>query len=47
MGPLEAIKPWSTAGLEGPRRLERVDRFYEIANIKDNDFTLEKSIIKR
>ena len=20
MGPLEAIKPWSTAGLEGPRR---------------------------
>lgn len=44
MGPLEAIKPWSTAGLEGPRRfLERVYRFYtEIANIKDNDFTLEK-----
>ena len=49
MGPLEAIKPWSTAGLEGPRRfLERVYRFYtEIANIKDTDYTLEKSIIKR
>ncbi|MGI6767854.1 MAG: leucine--tRNA ligase [Bacilli bacterium] len=44
MGPLEAIKPWSTAGLEGPRRfLERVYRFYtEIANIKDTDYTLEK-----
>lgn len=44
MGPLEAIKPWSTAGLEGPRRfLERVYRFYtEIANIKDDDYTLEK-----
>ncbi len=44
MGPLEAIKPWSTSGVEGPRRfLERVYRFYtEIANIKDDDFTLEK-----
>ncbi|MDD4000927.1 MAG: leucine--tRNA ligase [Bacilli bacterium] len=44
MGPLEATKPWSTAGVEGPRRfLERVYRFYtEIANIKDDDYTLEK-----
>ncbi|MGB4695970.1 MAG: leucine--tRNA ligase [Bacilli bacterium] len=44
MGPLEADKPWSMAGLEGPKRfLERVYRFYtEIANIRDDDFTLEK-----
>ncbi|NLD26703.1 MAG: leucine--tRNA ligase, partial [Acholeplasmataceae bacterium] len=44
MGPLEATKPWSTTGVEGPRRfLERVYRFYtEIANINDNDKTLEK-----
>jgi len=44
MGPLEASKPWSTTGVEGPRRfLERVYRFYtEVANIKDDDFTLEK-----
>ena len=45
MGPLEATKPWSTTGLEGPRRfLERVYRFYtEIANIQDDDLTLEKT----
>lgn len=44
MGPLEAVKPWSTTGVEGPRRfLERVYRLYtEIADITGNDRKLEK-----
>jgi leucyl-tRNA synthetase len=44
MGPLEAVKPWSTTGVEGPRRfLERVYRFYtEIANFDASNMTLEK-----
>ena len=45
MGPLEATKPWSTLGVEGPRRfLERVWRFYtEIAEVVDASPNLEKS----
>ena len=44
MGPLEATKPWSTAGVEGPRRfLERVYRLYtEMASIVDENKALEK-----
>ncbi|HHX00809.1 MAG TPA: leucine--tRNA ligase [Acholeplasmataceae bacterium] len=44
MGPLEATKPWTTSGVEGPRRfLERVYRLYtEIANIVDENKALEK-----
>ena len=44
MGPLEATKPWSTKGVEGPRRfLERVYRFYsEVAEITDENKNLEK-----
>lgn len=44
MGPLEATKPWTTTGVEGPRRfLERVYRLYtEIANIVDENKELEK-----
>ena len=45
MGPLEATKPWSTMGVEGPRRfLERVWRFYtEIAEVVDASPNLDKS----
>ena len=44
MGPLEATKPWSTTGLEGPRRfLDRVYRLYtEIANFDHSVLHLEK-----
>lgn len=44
MGPLESEKPWSTTGIEGPRRfLERVYRLYtEIATIVDENEKLEK-----
>ncbi|MDD3171164.1 MAG: leucine--tRNA ligase [Bacilli bacterium] len=44
MGPLEATKPWSTTGVEGPRRfLERVYRLYtEVASIVDENKDLEK-----
>ncbi len=44
MGPLEATKPWSTTGVEGPRRfLERVYRLYsEIAEITDKNANLDK-----
>ena len=45
MGPLEATKPWSTKGVEGPRRfLERVYRLYtEVAEIVDKNENLDKS----
>lgn len=44
MGPLEATKPWSTKGVEGPRRfLERVYRLYtEVASIVKENKNLEK-----
>ena len=44
MGPLDAMKPWSTKGVDGARRfLERVYRLYtEVAEIDDNNKTLEK-----
>ena len=44
MGPLEATKPWSTKGVEGPRRfLERVHRLYtEFAVIVNENKNLEK-----
>ena len=44
MGPLEATKPWSTTGVEGPRRfLERVYRLYsEVAEITDKNENLDK-----
>lgn len=44
MGPLEATKPWSTKGVEGPRRfLERVYRLYtEVATVVDENNDLEK-----
>jgi len=44
MGPLESTKPWSTNGVEGPRRfLERVYRLYtEVANISQANDALEK-----
>lgn len=44
MGPLEAMKPWSTTGVDGARRfLERVYRLVtEVAVIDENDWNLEK-----
>ena len=44
MGPLESTKPWSTKGVEGPRRfLERVYRLYtEVATVVDENNDLEK-----
>ncbi|HEY8445205.1 MAG TPA: leucine--tRNA ligase [Bacilli bacterium] len=44
MGPLEATKPWSTTGVDGPRRfLERVYRLYtELATVVDENKNLEK-----
>lgn len=44
MGPLDAMKPWSTKGVEGARRfLERVYRLYkEIAKLDDTNKSLEK-----
>ena len=44
MGPLEATKPWSTKGVEGPRRfLERVYRLYsEICEIVDKNENLDR-----
>ena len=44
MGPLDAMKPWSTKGVDGARRfLERVYRLYtEVAEIDDTNKTLEK-----
>ena len=44
MGPLEATKPWSTKGVEGPRRfLERVHRLYsEVAEIVDKNDNLDR-----
>ena len=43
MGPLEATKPWSTEGVEGPHRfLNRVYRlFSEVANYVDENKNLE------
>ena len=45
MGPLDATKPWSTSGVDGPRRfLERVWRLYsEIAEIVESNSNLDKS----
>ncbi|MBQ6817412.1 MAG: leucine--tRNA ligase [Bacilli bacterium] len=45
MGPLDATKPWSTSGVDGPRRfLERVWRLYsEVAEIVEINTNLEKS----
>jgi leucyl-tRNA synthetase len=44
MGPLEAMKPWSTLAVEGSRRfVERVYRFYtEMAVVNEQDTYLEK-----
>lgn len=44
MGPLEAMKPWNTKGVEGPRRfLERVYRLYtEVATIVDKNENLDR-----
>ena len=44
MGPLDATKPWSTSGVDGPRRfLERVWRLYsEVAEIVESNNNLEK-----
>ncbi len=44
MGPLDATKPWSTTGVEGPRRfLERVYRLYnDVAVIVEENKELEK-----
>ncbi len=44
MGPLDAMKPWSTKGVDGARRfLERVYRLVcEVAIIQNDDLTLEK-----
>ena len=44
MGPLDAMKPWSTKGLEGARRfLERAWRLVtEVASINNNNNNLEK-----
>ena len=44
MGPLDAIKPWSTTGVEGARRfLERVYRLVtEVVSFDDSNKTLEK-----
>lgn len=48
MGPLEATKPWSMKGVEGPRRfLERVYRLYtETATIVEKNDNLEKTYHK-
>ena len=45
MGPLDATKPWSTSGVDGPRRfLERVWRLYsEVAEIVESNPNLDKS----
>lgn len=45
MGPLDATKPWSTSGVDGPRRfLERVWRLYsEVAEIVETNSNLDKS----
>ena len=44
MGPLDAMKPWSTKGVEGARRF--LDRFYrlivDLSKFDDKDLTLEK-----
>lgn len=44
MGPLDAMKPWSTKNVEGARRfLERVYRLYDaVATIDENNHNLEK-----
>ena len=44
MGPLEATKPWSTKGVEGPHRfLDRVYRFYtEMLNIVPENKNFER-----
>jgi leucyl-tRNA synthetase len=44
MGPLEASKPWSTKGVDGPRRfLERVYRLYtEVATVVDHNENLDR-----
>ena len=44
MGPLDAMKPWSTKGVDGARRfLERVYRLYsEVIEIDDSNKALEK-----
>lgn len=44
MGPLDAMKPWSTTGVDGARRfLERVYRLVtEVVKIDENDHSLEK-----
>lgn len=44
MGPLDAMKPWSTTGVEGARRfLERVYRLVtEVAKVDETNKTLEK-----
>ncbi len=44
MGPLDAMKPWSTTSLEGSRKfIERAFRLVtEVAVIDDNDKTLDK-----
>lgn len=44
MGPLDAMKPWSTKNVEGARRfLERVYRLYDaVATINENNHNLEK-----
>ena len=44
MGPLDAMKPWSTKGVDGARRfLERVYRLFDsVVTIDDSNKTLEK-----
>jgi len=44
MGPLEAVKPWSTKNIEGSRRfLDRVYRLYtQLVNIVDENKNLER-----
>ncbi len=44
MGPLEAMKPWSASGIEGPHRfLERIYRFYtEVVEVVDSNPNLDK-----
>ena len=44
MGPLDAMKPWSTKGVDGARRfLERVYRLFDsVITIDDSNKTLEK-----
>ena len=48
MGPLEAVKPWSTKNVEGPHRfLDRVYRLYtEVNQVVDQNPNLEKSYHK-